>query len=162
MSDLYKSEMAAIILKLNNAGVAFKDSCEGLKTALSEIERGLFEGGLRAKGKDETMKASCNVVGAKHPLDHYDATEVAGCSEDAEGNVDRLDDDEGVPPTFWCVYLHLKKGHVEAVADLPSKELADKLAAVLEECIAAVNGGVLTGAADTTDYKEDLHKYGGF
>jgi hypothetical protein len=88
------------------------------------------------------MKTSYTLGGAKHPLDHYDAVEVAGCSEDADGNVERLDD-EGVAPSFWTVYLHLKKGHVEAVADLPSEELAKKLGAVLEECIAVLNRGVL-------------------
>jgi len=63
------------------------------------------------------------------PLDQYDAVEVAGCIE-AYGCVERVEDDS--EPHFWSVYLHLKEGGCECVADCNTRGQADEFAAVLE------------------------------
>jgi len=50
------------------------------------------------------------------PLSCYDNVEMAGCIEDKErGFTERVDDDR--EPHFWSVYLHLKEGGCECIAD---------------------------------------------
>lgn len=63
------------------------------------------------------------------PRDKYDAVEIAGCIETLE-YIERVDDDR--EPQFWSVYLHLKEGGCECVADVNTQKQAQELAEVLE------------------------------
>lgn len=132
MAAVYKSDMAAVILKLNNLGVAFKDSCEGLKSALAEIERGLFEG---------TPSPDVVLLGDR---DYTLAGDQAWVTV-KELSVRIKKTDEGVLVDIY------PRGNEEA--DSISSAFAFDSEADVDEPMDEV---------DTTDYKEDLHKYGGF
>jgi hypothetical protein len=61
----------------------------------------------------------------------WDAVEVHPVWQDENGNCDVVDEGN---ETFWSVYLHQVQGGVLCVADLPTKELALKLAELIENC----------------------------
>lgn len=73
------------------------------------------------------------LTGAAHPLDFYDGVEVAGCVYTEDGDTERVDD--AADAQFFSVYLHLRSGGVEAVADLRTFEQASRLADALRGCL---------------------------
>jgi hypothetical protein len=73
------------------------------------------------------------LTGAAHPLDFYSDVEVAGCVYTEDGDTERVDD--AADAQFWSVFLRLRSGGAEAVADLRTFEQASRLADALRACL---------------------------
>jgi hypothetical protein len=62
----------------------------------------------------------------------WDDVEIQPVSEDEQGNCDVCNEGE---ETFWSVYLHQVEGGVKCIADLPTKALAEQLAALITNAV---------------------------
>ena len=62
----------------------------------------------------------------------WDDVEVHPVHMDEQNNCDVCEEGQ---ETFWSVYLHQKEGGVNCIADLPTKEMAYKLASLIETLV---------------------------
>lgn len=111
------------------------------------------------------MKTSYSMLfGSNKNLDQYDAVEVHPCIN-MDDNTELIEEQEiGENPHasyFWAVYLHLKAGGIESVADVSSKEAAVKLAEALEYILITLNGNcVIQRYTDPYPIEKLMDEYG--
>lgn len=67
-------------------------------------------------------------------VEPWDNLEIAGCKQDNDGNVYRLDD-ATEEPDFWTIYVHQVDGGVMAIADVPTEKHADDLAELINNAV---------------------------
>ena len=70
----------------------------------------------------------------------WDAIEIHPVYDDGEGNADICDEGQ---ETYWSIYLHQAQGGLKCVADMPSKELAMDVKALIKEVTATNKHGIL-------------------
>lgn len=70
----------------------------------------------------------------------WDAIEIHPVYDDGEGNADICEEGQ---ETYWSIYLHQAQGGLKCVADMPSKELAMDVKALIKEVTATNKHGIL-------------------
>jgi hypothetical protein len=85
---------------------------------------------------------------AKEPWDNIEINRVKVTLEEVEEgklietDITALDEDDKEKEDFWSVYLHQREGGVQCIADLPSQELAEALAKLLENAVKSVHNNL--------------------